>query len=332
MARFLPESALGMNDPALYLSKVDFSEKRIEFWEQQVHASLGLLAQSGALCTDEMRRTLEGMELDASYASLDYYSRWSIAMAKLLMAKGLLTEADLDRELGMGAAANEQGIEESEVKFAPGHPVMVRPLHGPLAPSRSRWRRPHLRTPGYIFGLIGQVERFVGCFPNPSLRAFGREGSDINLYRVRFSQTQVWEAAGLRYTGSEADTVDVEVYENWLLPASSQLQDAGERDAERAKLSGHGGGAGCARTETGHGHEQEHGHGHTHGDGLTHETRYRSTHADALDCQLLNDRQSVSVPFCNDSKDARLFLETSAPACSSTALHAWLKAPFGACS
>ena len=25
-----------MNDPALFLSKVDFSEKRIEFWEQQV--------------------------------------------------------------------------------------------------------------------------------------------------------------------------------------------------------------------------------------------------------------------------------------------------------
>lgn len=274
MAKFHPEAALGMNDPALYLAKVDFSEKRIEFWEQQVHACLGILAQSGALCTDEMRRTLEGMELDASYACLDYYSRWSIAMARLLMAKGLLTEADLDRELGLASMDEMQ----ENPKFEPGAPVLVRPLFGPLAPSRSRWRRPHLRTPGYIFGLTGIIERFVGRFANPSVRAFGRVGSEVDLYRVRFSQTQVWEAAGLQYTGSENDSVDVEVYANWLLPAAlaPQLQDrdTSEGDVKRAKMSGDGGKAGCGDgTETGH--RQGHGHGytHTHAGGL-HETRY----------------------------------------------------------
>jgi hypothetical protein len=39
MAKFLPASAPGMNDPALYLAAVDFSEKRIELWEQQVTPS-----------------------------------------------------------------------------------------------------------------------------------------------------------------------------------------------------------------------------------------------------------------------------------------------------
>jgi len=34
--KFLPAGALGMNDPELYLAKVDFADKRIEFWEQQV--------------------------------------------------------------------------------------------------------------------------------------------------------------------------------------------------------------------------------------------------------------------------------------------------------
>ena len=38
MAAFEPKSAPGMNDPALYMAAVDFSEKRVEFWEQQVHA------------------------------------------------------------------------------------------------------------------------------------------------------------------------------------------------------------------------------------------------------------------------------------------------------
>ena len=36
--KFLP-AAPGMNDPALYLAAVDFSEKRIELWEQQVTPS-----------------------------------------------------------------------------------------------------------------------------------------------------------------------------------------------------------------------------------------------------------------------------------------------------
>lgn len=259
-----------MNDPALYLAKVDFSEKRIEFWEQQVHACLGVLAQSGALCTDEMRRTLEGMELDASYACLDYYSRWSIAMAKLLIAKGLLTEADLDRELGL------ESMDEmhENTRFEPGAPVLVRPLFGPLAPSRSRWRRPHLRTPGYIFGLTGIIERFVGRFANPSVRAFGKVGSEVDLYRVRFSQMQVWEAAGLQYTGSENDSVDVEVYANWLLPAAlaPKLQDSDTREenVERAKIFG----AGCADGME-IGHKEGHVHSHTHAGGL-HETRYGS--------------------------------------------------------
>jgi hypothetical protein len=37
--------------------------------------------------------------------------------------------------------------------------------------SSVRWRRPHLRTPGYIFGLIGRIERpCVGLFGDPELK------------------------------------------------------------------------------------------------------------------------------------------------------------------
>ena len=217
-ATFEPRSAQGMNDPALYMAAVDFSEKRVEFWEQQVHACLGLLAQGGALCTDEMRRTLEGMELDARHASLDYYSRWTIAMASLLMEKGLLSEADLDRELGEGAAGTQPAAE-----FEVGDSVLVRPLDGPTALSRSMWRRPHIRTPGYIFGEEGTIERRVGSFPNPSLRAYGKEGGAETLYRVRFLQTRIWEAAGLEYSGAARDTVDVEVGSSFPEAAAAAL-------------------------------------------------------------------------------------------------------------
>jgi len=62
----------------------------------QVHACLGLLAQSKVLCTDQMRRTLEGMELGENYSHLDYYSRWTIAMANLCIEAGVFSEVTRD--------------------------------------------------------------------------------------------------------------------------------------------------------------------------------------------------------------------------------------------
>jgi hypothetical protein len=71
----------------------------------------------------------------------------------------------------------------------------------------------HVRTPFYIRGMVGTVERVVGVFPDPEERAFGRPGlPGRRLYRVRFPQREVWAA----YEGATADTVDVEIYEHWL--------------------------------------------------------------------------------------------------------------------
>jgi nitrile hydratase len=74
----------------------------------------------------------------------------------------------------------------------------------------------HLRTPHYIRGHSGTVERTCGSFPNPEELAFGRSGLPVRpLYRVRFAQRQVWPD----YAGADGDTVDVEIYEHWLEPA-----------------------------------------------------------------------------------------------------------------
>ena len=276
---------------ASHVFQVDFSHTRIEFWEQQVHACLGVLAQAKLVGTDELRRTLEGMDLDANYANLDtssdYYLRWAIAMAKLCLEKGLLSEADLNRQLGL---TDKTGGDLGGPRFQQGDRVIVRPLNGPHSLGRSRWRRPHLRTPGYIFGQEGTVERLVGSFPNPSLRAYGQnDGPDEYLYRVRFSQPNVWRAAGLEYSGGTSDTVDVEIYDNWLLPWTRDVAvelvvgaQPGEpkRDAKRARVPEVGGG--CSRGEGraaehhpahSHGGELEGAHAHGDGDGGAHQTR-----------------------------------------------------------
>ncbi len=79
------------------------------------------------------------------------------------------------------------------------------------------WRSPHVRTPGYLFGASGVIERYCGVYSDPSLLAFGVDsGPPQHLYRVRFEQHALWLPVGLI---TPHDTVDVEIYECWLEPA-----------------------------------------------------------------------------------------------------------------
>ena len=73
----------------------------------------------------------------------------------------------------------------------------------------------HRRTPAYIRGKIGLIERICGAFPNPEERAYGFDGlPHRNLYRVEFKQVDVWPS----YQGTSHDTLEIEIYEHWLIP------------------------------------------------------------------------------------------------------------------
>jgi nitrile hydratase beta subunit-like protein len=91
----------------------------------------------------------------------------------------------------------------SEAKFKPGARVRVLKAY-PLG---------HVRTPFYIRGCTGTVERICGAFPNPEELAQMRDGLPPQpLYRVRFLQNEVWPD----YRGSAADVVEVEIFQHWL--------------------------------------------------------------------------------------------------------------------
>jgi len=71
----------------------------------------------------------------------------------------------------------------------------------------------HVRTPHYIRGKQGVIERLCGVYPNPEERAYGRSGLPGQpLYRVRFLQTDVWSD----YSGLRSDLLEVEIYQHWL--------------------------------------------------------------------------------------------------------------------
>ena len=82
----------------------------------------------------------------------------------------------------------------------------------------------HFRTPRYIMGLKGKICRAVREFPNPEELAYGRDGLPARmLYRVSFKQSDVWPA----YDGSAADTLEIELYEHWLIPCSTKIPQIG---------------------------------------------------------------------------------------------------------
>jgi nitrile hydratase subunit beta len=91
----------------------------------------------------------------------------------------------------------------TEPRFQPGERVRVMPAY-PLG---------HVRTPYYIRGKTGTIERYCGSFPNPEELAQMRDGlPPVPLYRVRFRQRDVWPD----YQGRPDDVLEVEIYQHWL--------------------------------------------------------------------------------------------------------------------
>jgi nitrile hydratase len=96
-------------------------------------------------------------------------------------------------------------------RFSAGDPVTVRRAYPPG----------HIRTPFYVRGRTGVVERVLAEFPNPEELAYGRSGlPKVRLYRVRFRQVDLWPD----YQGKPDDSVDVEIYQHWLDAASREQQ------------------------------------------------------------------------------------------------------------
>ena len=93
-----------------------------------------------------------------------------------------------------------------EPRFKPGDRVKVLKAYPPG----------HIRTPHYIRGHTGEVERVYGAFPNPEELAQMRSGLPAQpLYRVRFRQKEAWPD----YAGPESDVLEIEIYQHWLEPA-----------------------------------------------------------------------------------------------------------------
>lgn len=227
------------------------------------------LVSARLLTVDELRRHIECLE-PAKYATWGYYDKWSVAIALGLLERGVISPTDLDSALGL--CTNDQppdatAASTSEAKvarYAVGQAVVVR---SETAGSLVRWRKPHLRTPGYVFGCHGIVESLEGVFGDPEFLAFRGGGGQRkeHLYRVSFKQADLWPEAA---TASN-DRVVVEVYEPWLLEVNGGTEAEKSTADSMTHESKHSSAApeqtqDNAASDYGHDHSHEHGHDHGH--------------------------------------------------------------------
>lgn len=91
-------------------------------------------------------------------------------------------------------------------RFAVGDTIRVRAAYPPG----------HVRTPYFVRGRRGVVERIAGTFEDPEVLAYGRPDAVARpLYRVRFNQAELFAEAA----ETASDSVVVDLFEPWLEPA-----------------------------------------------------------------------------------------------------------------
>ena len=89
------------------------------------------------------------------------------------------------------------------MRYQVGQPVTV----------AARAHRGHHRTPSYIKGKTGRIERVHAAFRNPETSAYGKDGlPEVPLYLVSFARSDLWPNA--RAGGGHR--VYVDVFEHWL--------------------------------------------------------------------------------------------------------------------
>lgn len=193
-------------------------------WERRAFALTLAMAAWGRWNLDMTRFWRERM-LPADYLRASYYERWLWGLEKLLVEKGFVTPAELDRRPGPPPAPG--GIQPGALRtadvqrmlrnrraarragpapprFTPGDRVVARNLH-PVG---------HTRLPRYVRGRQGVVDRDHGVFVFPDTNALGLDEKPQHVYSVRFAARELWGP-----DASPRDSVYVDLWDDYVDPA-----------------------------------------------------------------------------------------------------------------
>ena len=178
-------------------------------WEGRAFALAAAAMTQGLYGTPEARHAIERMR-PPHYLTASYYERWLTSLATLLVEKGVVTRAELEKAAGgtfplsgplRAARLTDAGPDVTEARFRVGDRVVVRNLH-PMG---------HTRCPRYVRGHQGVIVRYDGPCNFDDVEAHCDTKRVEPLYCVAFDSAELW--------GDDADasaTVAVDLFESYL--------------------------------------------------------------------------------------------------------------------
>ena len=195
-------------------------------WEAAVLAMMRAGGARGLFNIDEFRHGIERMD-PAHYLRATYYEKWLDGIARLVVEKGVVGEAELQARVAFfgerpdapATAALSAPLPErvpsnpgwvqdairetgARPRFALGDPVVTRNFHP----------RGHTRLPRYARGKRGVIARLHGIHVFPDTNAHGLGEQPQPLYSVRFDAGELWGDS------AEPDQrVHIDLWESYLL-------------------------------------------------------------------------------------------------------------------
>ncbi|MBL6737633.1 MAG: nitrile hydratase subunit beta [Litoricola sp.] len=77
---------------------IDPEAHALTYWEKQIDAIRAVIGSKKIVSTHENRRTIEQLGHDI-YDTLNYYERWTAALQRQMVDKGILTQDEIDQKV-----------------------------------------------------------------------------------------------------------------------------------------------------------------------------------------------------------------------------------------
>ena len=187
-------------------------------WEARSLALTLAAGASGRWNIDISRRYRETLP---DYDHLTYFEIWTASLERLLVDRGLVTDAELAAGHAIDEPAEVRGVLTADrvaAALARGGPVEREPS-GPArfeVGDRVRTRAGrvdhHTRLPGYAAGAVGTIERVHGVHVFPDTNAHDLGEQPMWLYTVVFDARDLWDDA------ASGQRVSIDAWEPYLTP------------------------------------------------------------------------------------------------------------------
>ena len=170
-------------------------------WERRIFGLTLATGMLGKWNIDQSRYARERQH-PISYLENSYYENWYEGVSKLLVEKGLISEAELLSGISQQTVSREFHVptrEDVKKILSSGGPTEMRLDVGPVFCVGDHVRvirnftHGHSRVPAYVQGCVGKIEIHHGghIFPDKSVEGLV---SGEHLYAVRFSGKELWRS------------------------------------------------------------------------------------------------------------------------------------------